>query len=197
MLRSILSAILFFTITSSFAQLTLQQKLQSNLKLNDQFSVLLLQSKSQDADFKIIRKSNVEIIQRNVNDSISKYTKEIADLKANSSSSINSVKNLKDSLTAVTTELDLEKKKTDSIAFLGIDFSKGSYHTIVWSIIVVLALAFLGTLFSYRKSKVDTDEHRKTVDQLQEELQTLRKKSMEKEQQLKRQLLDEQMKRNS
>ena len=197
MLKSILSVILFLTISSSFAQLTLQQKLQSDLKLNEQFSVLLLQSRSQDVDFKIIRKSNIEIIQRNVEDSIAKYTKEIADLKKNSSSSVNDVKNLKDSLTAVTAALDVETKKTDSISFLGIDFSKGSYHTIVWSIIIVLALAFLGTLASYRKSKIDTDEHRKSVDQLQEELQILRKKSIEKEQQLKRQLLDEQLKRNS
>jgi uncharacterized protein YoxC len=67
----------------------------------------------------------------------------------------------------------------------------------VWIIIVVLAVALFAILAAFRKAKVDTDESKHTVDELQEELQSLRKKSMEREQQLKRQLLDEQLKRNS
>ncbi len=165
--------------------------------INDQFTNLTNLSRSQDVDFKLIRKANIEIVRKNVLDSISGYQKEIAELKHNSSSSIGTVKNLKDSVTSLSSQLEAEQKKTDSIAFLGIDFAKGSYHTVVWSIIIVLALAFLATLASFRKAKVDTNEHKSTTEELQEELQTLRKKSIEREQQLKRQLLDEQMKGNS
>ncbi len=165
--------------------------------LNEQFTQLSNLSRSQDADFKLIRKTNLDIVRRNVLDSISKYTKEIAELKAFTSGSQTTVKNLKDTITSLETQLAYEKAKTNSISFLGIDFSKGSYHTLVWSIIVILALAFLFSFGAFRKSKVDTVEHKKTVEELQEELQTLRKKSMEKEQLLKRQLLDEQLKRNS
>ncbi|KGE14996.1 hypothetical protein [Sphingobacterium deserti] len=165
--------------------------------LSEQFTNLSNLSKSQSADFKIIRKTNLEIVRRNVLDSISVYQKEISTLKANSSSSVTTVKNLKDSVTTLDTQLQAERQKTDSISFLGIDFAKGTYHTVVWTVIVVLAIAFMATLGSFRKAKVDTNEHKKTTEELQEELQTLRKKSMEKEQILKRQLLDEQMKRNS
>jgi len=62
---------------------------------------------------------------------------------------------------------------------------------------VVFVLAFIITLASFRKARLDTIDHKKTTEELQEDLQTLRKKSLEKEQQLKRQLLDEQMKRDS
>lgn len=165
--------------------------------LNEQFSNLNNLSRSQNVDFKLIRKTNLEIVRKNVLDSIAIYQKEIATLKTNSSSSVTTVKNLRDSVNTLDTELQAEKQKTDSIAFLGIDFAKGSYHTMVWAIIIVLAIAFLATLASFRKAKVDTNEHKKTTEELQNELQTLRKKSMEKEQLLKRQLLDEQMKRNS
>ncbi|WP_437919095.1 hypothetical protein [Sphingobacterium sp. LRF_L2] len=165
--------------------------------LNEQFINLSNLSKSQNADFKIIRKTNLDIVRTNVLDSISRYQKEIAELKNSSSSSVTTVKNLKDSVTTLDSQLQAEKQKTDSIAFLGIDFAKGTYHAVVWSVIVVLAIAFLATLASFRKAKVDTNEHKKTTEELQDELQTLRKKSMEKEQILKRQLLDEQMKRNS
>ncbi|HLS37298.1 MAG TPA: hypothetical protein VK023_03420, partial [Sphingobacterium bovisgrunnientis] len=100
MYKSIFSTILIFVSIVSFAQPqpTLQQKLQSNLSLQNQFQVLLNQSRSQDVHFKVIRKSNIEIVQRNVADSIAKYTKEIASLKSNSSSSVQQVQSLKDSV---------------------------------------------------------------------------------------------------
>lgn len=198
MFKSLLTTIFTLIFINSFAQqLTLQQKLQSNLDLQTQFQVLLLQSKSIDADFKSIRKSNIEIIQKNVKDSISAYTKEIATLKANSSSSVSTVTSLRDSLSTTLSELSAEKNKTDSIAFIGIDFNKGAYHTIVWSAISVLALALIIILASFRKAKVDANEHQKTASDVQQEFQTFKKKAMETEQKLKRQLLDEQMKGSS
>lgn len=195
--KSILSLIFVLFLTSAFAQMTLQQKLQSDMNLNVQFQTLLAQSRSQDGDFKIIRKSNIEIIQRNVRDSISRYTKEIADLKNSSSSSVATVSNLKDSLDRIRSELQTEKQKTDSISFLGIDFDKGAYHTMVWIIIAVLGIGFFTVMLSFRKAKMDSVEHQKTAEETQNEFQLYKKKAMEKEQLLKRQLLDEQLKRDS
>lgn len=199
MYKSFLSSVFLFVSIISFAQPqpTLQQKLQSNLPIQSQFQVLLNQSRNQDADFKIIRKSNIDIIQRNVADSITKYTKEIATLKSSSSSSVQQVQSLKDSVQTLSQSLKVEQGKTDSISFLGIDFGKSSYHTLVWSIIIVLALAFFIILVSFRKAKVDAIEHQKTAEEVQNEYQAHKKKALEMEQKLKRQLLDEQMKRDS
>ncbi|MGH2622986.1 MAG: hypothetical protein ACRDE7_04905 [Sphingobacterium sp.] len=193
----LLSIILFFWVLSpTVVGQTLQQKLMTS-SLDSQFVYLNLQSRSQDASFKIIRKTNLDIIRRNVKDSLNTYRKQIVELKNNASSSVENIQSLKDSVNNLSSSLALEVKKTDSISFLGIDFAKGSYHTMVWTIILVLGAAFFGTLFAFRKAKVDTEESKTTVDELQEELQTLRKKTMEREQLLKRQLLDEQLKRNS
>jgi preprotein translocase subunit SecF len=199
MYKSFLSSVFLFVSIISFAQPqpTLQQKLQSNLPIQSQFQVLLNQSRNQDADFKIIRKSNIDIIQRNVADSITKYTKEIATLKSSSSSSVQQVQSLKDSVQTLSQSLKVEQGKTDSISFLGIDFGKSSYHTLVWSIIIVLALALFIILVSFRKAKVNAVEHQKTAEEVQNEYQAHKKKALEMEQKLKRQLLDEQMKRDS
>lgn len=198
MRKSLLTTIFIISTLYSFAQqLTLQQKLQSNLDLPTQFQVLLAQSKSFDADFKVIRKSNIEIIQKNVSDSISKYTKEIAKLKDTKSSTIANVTSLKDSLDNAQAELAVERKKTDSISFLGIDFGKGLYHSIVWAIIGVLALILIIIAASFRKAKVDAVEHKKTAEEALQDFQVFKKKAMETEQKLKRQLLDEQLKGNS
>ena len=164
--------------------------------INDQFTNLINLSRSQDVDFKLVRKANIEIIRNNVLDSINKYKTQITGLTQSSSSSVSTLKSLRDSVSTLSSELTTEQQKTDSISFLGIDFAKGTYHAIVWSAIIVLALAFIISLASFRKSKVDTKQHKETASELQEELQTLRKKSIEREQQLKRQLLDEQLKSN-
>lgn len=196
--KFLLAAIFSFFTLSIFAQQpTLQQKLQSNLPLQAQFQALLMQSKNQNVDFKIIRKTNIDIIQRNVADSIARYTKEIASLKSNSSSSVQQVQSLKDSVSTLSESLKVEQAKTDSISFVGIDFAKSAYHTLVWTIIAVLGVALFIILISFRKAKVDAVEHQKTAEEVQNDFQVYKKKAMETEQKLKRQLLDEQMKRDS
>ena len=196
-----LSLAIIFTLISliSYAQQqpTLQQKLRSELSLQAQFQTLLNQSRSQDADFKVIRKSNVEIIQRNVSDSVAQYRKEIAELKNSSSTSTQQIQALKDSVEVLSADLTDERSKTNSISFLGMDFAKSTYHTMVWSIIIVLGLAFFVTLISFRKAKVDAVDHQKTAEEAQTDFLAFKKKAMETEQKLKRQLLDEQMKRES
>ncbi len=187
---------MFLVISTALVGQTLQQKLRTS-SLDSQFILLNLQSRSQDKDFKIIRKTNLDIIRQNVKDSLNIYKKQITELNGSASSSAGSISNLQDSVNTLSAALTQEQQKTDSISFLGIQFSKSSYHSMVWAIIIVLAVALFGILAAFRKAKVDTDESKHTVDELQEELQALRKKSMEREQQLKRQLLDEQLKRNS
>lgn len=188
--------LLFWVLSPSLSAQTLQQKLKTS-PLDSQFVYLNLQSRNQDKDFKIIRKTNLDIIRQNVKDSLSTYKKQISELKGDASSSAGSITGLQDSVKNLSAALEQEQQKTDSISFLGIQFSKSSYHMMVWIIIVVLAIALFAILAAFRKAKVDTDESKHTVDELQEELQSLRKKSMEREQQLKRQLLDEQLKRTS
>lgn len=195
MLKTSLSFILTIVTLALFGQqLTLQQKLKTDLSLNQQFQVLLTQSKNFSGDFKLVRQSNIEIIQRNVADSLSHYTKEIATLKNTSSSSVEQVKSLKDSVQTLSQDLNIEKQKTSSISFLGIDFAKSSYHTMVWTIIAILAVGLFIFLFSFKKAKVDAVEHQKTAEEFQNELQMFKKKALETEQKLKRQLLDEQLK---
>lgn len=188
---------ILFTSTSTAQQPTLQQKLQSEADINTQFSLLVSQSRSQDATFKIIRRTNLDLIQKNVNDSLSTYKKEIAELKNLSSNSVGTIQNLQDSVTSLQTQLNAEKKKTESIGFVGMDFNKGAYHALVWSIISILGIILFVVLVSFRKARVDAVEHKATAEEAQSELHAFKKKAMEKEQQLKRQLLDEQLKRNS
>ncbi|MGJ1432673.1 hypothetical protein [Sphingobacterium sp. UBA5789] len=192
-----ISATLLFAILSfpsgSTAQTSTFKYSNDGLKkgtIESQFQHLNYISRTQDP-YKLIRKENLDIIKKNVQDSIARLSQEINTLKSSSTNFASNTKALQDSVKNVSQELEKERSKTDSISFIGIPFSKATYHTMVWAIIIVLALLFLITLASFRKAKVDTVDHKKTTDQLQDELQTLRKKSMENEQKLRRQLQDE------
>ncbi|CAM3575083.1 hypothetical protein [Sphingobacterium prati] len=158
--------------------------------LANQFDHLNYISKN-NYDFKMVRKTNLDIVKRNVVDTVAKLHKEINSLKSSSSNYTSNTKNLQDSIQTLKDQLAQEQQKTDSFSFLGINTSKGLYSTVVWTIIAVLAVATFVFLFSYRKAKVDTVEFQKTAEQSQEEFATFRKKAMEKEQLLKRQLQDE------
>lgn len=195
--RIFLSIFLFAITSFTFAQRPMLPTALQQGSIDSQFHYLSTLSRNQDADFKLIRRTNLDIVRKNVADSLNKLQSEITSLKSASSSSTTTISSLRDSIQTLESALNAEKKRTDSVNFLGIEFSKSSYHTVVWSLILGFLIAFLVALFSFRKSKIDTEEYRKTVDQLQDELQTSKKRAMEREQVLKRQLLDEQLKRNS
>lgn len=191
----VLTFLLF--ISHAFGQKINLQEALTKSTIDSQFYYLNMLSRSQDADFKVIRKTNLERIRQNTRDTLSGLRNEIRELKNSSSSSLNTNKELTDSVQNLQTQLEAEKRKTDSISFLGTDFSKSGYHTFVWILIIVFAIAFIATLFAFRKAKVDTVASKKNAEEFQEELHAYKKKALEKEQQLKRQLLDEQLKRNS
>ncbi|WP_270088497.1 hypothetical protein [Sphingobacterium sp. SYP-B4668] len=196
-ISTILLTIISVMPTSGFAQTGTFKYSNEGLKkgtIESQFQHLNYISRTQPP-YKLIRSENLDIIRQNIRDSITVLTKEIATLKSSSSNVAANTKALQDSLGNVAQELQQEQAKTDSISFLGIPFSKSTYHMLVWTLIIVFGLLFLIMLASFRKAKVDTVEHKKTAEQVQDELQTLRKKSIENEQKLRRQLQDELNKR--
>ncbi|MBE8721842.1 hypothetical protein [Sphingobacterium pedocola] len=197
MLKLIHAITFLLFISNAFGQKINLQEALTKSSIDSQFYYLNMLSRSQDADFKIIRKTNLERIRQNTRDTLNTLRNEIRELKNSSSSTVSTNVALTDSVQHLQTQLDAEKLKTDSISFFGANFSKGGYHTLVWILIIVLAIAFTIALFAFRKAKVDTVSSKKNAEEFQEELHAYKKKALEKEQQLKRQLLDEQLKRNS
>ena len=88
--------------------------------------------------------------------------------------------------------------KENSIGLFGIQLSKGMYSFILFAIILLL-LASLGYyIYMYNNSNVFTVAAKNNLDAAEEELNIFKKKALEKEQKLRRQLQDEIIKnRNS
>jgi len=196
---SIVVLALCFISTGSLAQTAPFKYANDGLKkgtLASQFEHLNYISRSQDT-YKLIRKENLDIIKTNVQDSISRLQNEIKTFKTNTGDHAAVQQNLRDSIQQLRVALSTEKTQTDSINVLGMPIQKTLYNTIVWSLIGALLLIAIIALVLYRKAKVDTLEYQKTAELSQEEYNVLRKKSLEKEQALRRQLQDELNRRSS
>lgn len=187
---------LTLTAASVFGQRPSLPTALYDTNIENQFNYLSSLSRTQEG-FKLIRPSNLEIVKKSVLDSIVDLQKKIVELKQNSASFDHNLSVLQDSVNSLSQSLEIEKSKVDNISFLGIPFSKGGYHSFVWTVIIAVSLLFLITLASYKRARTTSKEQTKNAEELQEELQTQRKKALETEQKLKRQLLDEQLRRDS
>ncbi|MEC3878363.1 hypothetical protein [Parapedobacter sp. 10938] len=158
--------------------------------IDSQFVYLYAISRTQNG-MEHVRRANLEQIRKNVTDSIRTLTKEITDLKAKDGSQLAAVDALTDSLGLIQESLQKAQREKDSFSFIGISLQKSTYSLIMWGIVLLLAVALTTFIYRFNQSHVVTRDTKKAIDDLQEEFDQHRKKAMEKEQRLKRQLQDE------
>lgn len=91
------------------------------------------------------------------------------------------------------TQLDLEEanKKENSISLFGLQVSKTSYNLILWSMILVLLVSLSYFVIKFLRSNILTKEAQENLEEVASEFEQHRKKTLEKEQKLRRQLQDE------
>jgi len=162
--------------------------------IDSQFTYLYAISRTQDG-IEYVRQANLEQIRKNVLDTIKTLTKEISDLTSKDGSQQAAMEAMADSLTHARNDLQIAIRKTDSFSVAGISLQKSTYNLIVWGVIFLLAAALIFYIYRYNQSNVVTNDTKKAIEELQEEFDQHRKKAMEKEQKLKRQLQDELNKR--
>lgn len=158
--------------------------------IDSQFVYLYAISRTQNG-FEHVRQANLEQIRKNVADTIRALTKEIVDLKAKDGNQQAAVDAMTDSLVLVRDELQTAQREKDSFSFIGISLQKATYSLIMWGIVLLLAAALATYIYRFNQSHVVTRDTKKAIADLQDEFDQHRKKAMEKEQKLKRQLQDE------
>ncbi|MBB6500331.1 hypothetical protein [Pedobacter cryoconitis] len=115
--------------------------------------------------------------RKNQNTKIAEQAKTITDLN-------NQIKGKESSLAS-------SNSKVNEISFLGISFSKGTYNTIVWSLITVLALAFAFVTIRSAKNIHEAKYRSGLYEEISQEYQAFKVKANEKEKKLARELQDE------
>jgi len=163
---------------------------QEKKTLPEQFDYIITSSNSYQ-EFKVVKKSNLEALKRSLVDSILVYQNALVQMQSEIESQKIETGILQTNLRETNLKLKEAIEKEDGISFFGILLTKGVYNTLVWSIIILLAL-FLGLFVSrfINNNKVTSALKSKLLE-TEEEFETHRQRAIEREQLLNRKLLDE------
>ena len=142
-------------------------------------------------DYKMIKRNEFISFQKNILDSVVNLKKDIVTKQLRIENHSKSTNALKEEIKSLKENLSLSIEKEDAISLLGMSLKKGTYNSILWGIISLLLIALSFFIFKFSNSYVVTKEAKDSLTDVENEFEQYKKKSIEKEQKLRRQLQDE------
>ena len=141
--------------------------------------------------YKVINLVSYQQLKVNVLDSLKNSKNLISEKESLLKAERNNIKKTKNILSKTQLDLKVANKKENSISLFGAQLSKTNYNFLLWSIIIVSLLALFYFIFKFSKSNILTKEAQNNLLDIEQEFEEYRKKSIEREQKLRRQLQDE------
>jgi preprotein translocase subunit SecF len=192
-LRVLLPLALLVTFFSSHAQED-DSSSEENNTLVGQFEELERKSGNYRANgirYEVIKLSDLYEVKNNIFDSINTANKSIKDLSATITGNEAQIEDLNTKLQDTTNKLNTVTEEKDSISFFGALISKGTYNIILWAIIFALLLFLLFFIYRFRNSNFLTHQAKSALADLEKEYEDHRRRALEREQKISRQLQDE------
>jgi hypothetical protein len=183
-----LTITLFLTLTSLFA--FSQEIIENTNSLEDQFDEVYRKS-SNYLTYKVISKERFESLKLNVLDSLSSSKKTISEKDNLLATHKNKIEETNTLLTNTKLELESVLIEKNSISFLGMKLSKIAYNLLLWSIIIILLFGLSFFIIKFFRSNILTKKAKNNSEEVEQEFEIYRKKTLEREQKLRRQLQDE------
>jgi len=162
--------------------------------ISSQFEFISKKSGNYRADgvrYEVVKESNLEKLRQNVLDSVNSFNKKINELNGTISAHVETNESLNNKLEETTNNLSSVTEEKDSMSFLGILVAKSTYNFILWTIIAVLLLFLLFFIYKFRNSNILTQEAKSTLAEVETEYEDHRRRALEREQKISRQLQDE------
>jgi heme exporter protein D len=159
--------------------------------LNGQFQYMLSRTRTSPEGYKMVNPNRLYALWKNVGDTLRKERMQLKNLQKKLSEQGKTVTYLKTEISGKEASLDANADKLDEIVFLGISFDKGTYNIIVWSIIGVLAIALAIVIIRSGSSIKEAKHRTQLYQEVADEYQNFKSKSVEKERKLARALQDE------
>lgn len=195
--RILLLVAFLFATSQIFAQETEEEDDKLSLDqgpISNQFDYIAKRSGNYRADgvrYEVVKESNLFKIRENVLDSIVAMNKKTNELKSTIAEHETTITSLNKKLEETTTNLSSVTEEKDSMSFIGIAVSKGTYNFILWTIIGGLFLLLGLFIYKFRNSNILTQEAKQNLSELEIEYEDHRRRSLEREQKISRQLQDE------
>ena len=193
-----LTLLTFLLTLTTFSQTTTNE--EDNLSLNsgtldNQFEYLIKKSNGwndeRGQNFRVVKTQWITELKAHTLDSIQAIRKNLIASEITVKAQSQEIADLKTNLSTTQNNLNETKSKIDNMSLFGIPISKGVYSMFMLGIIVVL-LGLLGFfIYKFKNSHVITKDSKRALAELEDEFEEHRKNSVEREQKVRRQLLDE------
>ncbi|WP_442590141.1 hypothetical protein ACSBL2_02685 [Pedobacter sp. AW31-3R] len=158
--------------------------------LKGQYNLMLAKSKTLNG-FKLVNPYRLAAFYQSVNDSLKTNIVLLKKARMKIAEQEKSIQALNNQIKGKENSLADTNAKIDEISFLGISFSKSAYNTIVWSLIIVFALAFAFVSIRSAKSVQEAKYRSNLYEEISQEYQAYKVKANDKEKKLARELQDE------
>ena len=186
--KNIILITLLLTVSVSFSQTV--KKFTDTGSVNNQFDNLIKNS-NRYQDYKVVKTNWLLKLKSNVTDSISASKTEINSANKLINAQKKSVDSLKLAIHTSEASISNLNNEIQSISLFGMQINKGTFKTLMFSIIAILALLLLFFISKFKQSNSVTTQAKLDLKELDEEFETHRKKALEREQKVRRQLQDE------
>ncbi len=158
--------------------------------IDNQFEYVIQRSNNYQ-DYKVIKKAWLHSLKAHTLDSLNAAHKALTKTQAVVDTQTKEIANLKLKLSETEDTLANTNKEKDSMSLFGLQLSKISYNIMLWSIIGVLLALLLLFVYKFNNSNSVTRKAKKTLSEVEEEFEEHRKRALEREQKVRRQLQDE------
>ena len=174
----------------SSVSFTQETTLKDTNSIENQFEELYKKSSTYQI-YKVISKDKYQRLKLNILDSLKNLKETITHKESLLLKEKTNIEETKRLLAKAEIDLNTALKKENSIDVLGIQLSKTAYNLLLWSIIVSLLLGLSYFIFKFFRSNILTKEAQNNLLDVEEEFEQHRKKTLVREQKLRRKLQDE------
>lgn len=191
---------LFFFVSNAIAQETAstqnpaQELSLDSGTIDSQFEYIYRRSGNYRAEgrrYEVVRIIYLDKLRQNVRDSLMASAQKRQELQATIEGNETTIASLNEELSTTNTNLQTITEEKDSISLFGKNIAKTTYNIIMWTAVLALLLLLILFVIKYRQSNYLTQEAKSNLADLETEYENHRRRALEREQRISRQLQDE------
>ncbi len=177
-------------LENTMAQETGTKPSLDNGTIESQFNYLITKSNRYEA-FKVVKESWLYKIKKNVSDSLNVLKTTLKETQQRETVNQNDILSLNSELEQTREKLTVAIKEKNNIRFVGVPMNKNGYKSLVWTIIAGLTAGIVILFLMFKRSHSVTTRMKNDLEETKEELEAFRRRALERESQLARELHDE------
>ncbi|GGG97249.1 hypothetical protein GCM10011416_14050 [Polaribacter pacificus] len=182
---------LFLSLLLTTAAFSQQSKDTINTNSLDEQYKKLYKSSNNYQEYKVVLKEKLTTFHSNILDSVKNFNTLIDQKNSLITQQQKTISNLEKEKLETQKKLNEAVKKEDSISLFGWLLQKTLYNTLMFGVIILLFILLFYFIFKFKNSNIVTQKAILDLEDVENEFAIHRKKTLEKEQKLRRALQDE------